>query len=209
MVTFSKDKGGKSANIIKEGYYGLLFGLVFILGIHPFLSLNHPVKADVLIVEGWIPEDSIKFAVQEFHKNHYDFILTNGGQIDPKSTVNTGDEYAELTKEHLMEWGIDGNHIHAVKTPKINQSRTYSFALDTIEWLTKHRKSIKAVNVLTLGPHARKSYVLYKKAADKKINVGVISTPPVDYDPSYWYFSVKGIHFVFKDLVGYLYALIL
>jgi hypothetical protein len=209
LVTLSKNKGIRSANLIKGRYFVLLFGLVFILGIHPFLSLNHPVKADVLIVEGWIPEDSIKFAVQEFHKNHYDLILTNGGQIKPKSSLKAEDEYAELAKKRLMELGIDGNHIHAVKTAKINQSRTYSFALDTIGWLTKHKKSIKSVNILTLGPHARKSWVLYKKAANKKIDVGIISTPPVNYNPSYWYLSIIGIHFVLRDLAGYLYALIL
>jgi hypothetical protein len=209
LVPLSKNKSLKSANIIKGGYFVLLFGLVFILGIHHFLSLNQPVNADVLIVEGWIPEDSMKFAVQEFHKNHYDLILTNGGQIDPKSTINFEGEYAELAKKRLMELGIDENHIHAVKTAKIDQSRTYSFALDTIEWLTKHKKSIKAVNIFTLGPHARKSWVLYKKAANKKLDVGIISTPPVDYDPSYWYVSVEGIHFVLRDLVGYLYALTL
>jgi hypothetical protein len=189
-------------------YFVLLFGLVFILGINPFLSLNHPVKADVLIVEGWLPDESIKFAAKEFHKNHYAFILTNGGKIKPKSSVKSENEYAELAKERLVELGIDEHHIHTVVTDKIRLSGTYSFALDTIAWLTKNKKSIKAANVLTLGSHARRSYVLYKKAAKKRVNIGVISAPPIDYNPSYWFFSVKGIYDVLDDFLEYLYALI-
>jgi hypothetical protein len=195
--------------MIKWSCFILLFGLVFIRGIHPFLAINCPIQANVLIVEGWIPEDSIKLAAEEFQKSRYTLILTNGGEIKQESSVAPEDEYAELAKERLMKLGIDGNNIHAVKTSKINQSRTYSFALDTIEWLTKNKKSISAINIFTLGPHARKSYVLYKKAADKKMDVGIISTPPVDYNPSYWYFSVEGIKFVLRDLLGYFYALIL
>jgi hypothetical protein len=41
----------------------------------------------------------------------------------------------------------------------------------------KNRKYVKMVNILTLEPHARKSWVLDKKAANKKIDVGIISTP--------------------------------
>ena len=196
--------------MIKLSIFVLLFGLVIIRGIYPFLAINHPVQAHVLIIEGWVPMNSIKFAVEEFYKNHYDFILTNGGQINPESSVKSMNEYAaELAKKRLMELGIDGSKIHTVKTTEIYRSRTYSYALDTLEWLMKHKKSIKKVNILTLGSHARKSYVLYQKAANKKVDVGIISTPPVCYNPSYWYISKKGIYSILRNLVGYLYAVIL
>ena len=43
----------------------LMGGLIF-KGIYPFLAITHRVKADVLVVEGWVHEYAIQSAVEEF-----------------------------------------------------------------------------------------------------------------------------------------------
>jgi hypothetical protein len=43
-----------------------------------FLSKSEQVKANILLVEGWIPEYAVKLAYQEFIKNDYDYIVTTG-----------------------------------------------------------------------------------------------------------------------------------
>jgi hypothetical protein len=107
----------------------------------------------------------------------------------------------------LIELGIDQEKIVAVKTNVIGRSRTYSYAQSSIQWLMTNRAGLNAVNVISLDAHARKSYVLYKKAADKQIEVGVMACPPVEYESRTWFFSVYGLGFVLKNLIGYLYAL--
>ena len=47
-------------------------------GIQRFLSKNEPVKANILLVEGWLPEYAIEQAAKEFKNNSYDYIITSG-----------------------------------------------------------------------------------------------------------------------------------
>jgi hypothetical protein len=193
----------------KWHYSAVIVSLIMILGLHPFLALNKPVDAKVMVIEGWIPEASLQNAVKIFKAQNYEMILTNGGRIKRKNTSNGQPTYAEQCKYKLLRMGIDERVIIAVPTTKNHRSRTFSYAQSTVEWIRQNRATTKAINIFTLGTHARKSYVLYKKATGKEINVGVISAPPVDYNPLYWYLSNIGIGFVFKNLMGYLQAMIL
>ena len=43
-----------------------------------FLSKSELVKANILIVEGWIPDYAIEKAYEEYRKNGYEFIITTG-----------------------------------------------------------------------------------------------------------------------------------
>ena len=191
----------------KWGYFIPPFLLAMLFGLHPFLALNRPVEAKVMVIEGWIPEESLKFAASLFKADHYDLIITNGGDVRLNNPENFYNTYAEMAQNKLMQMGINGNQIIAVRTLKINRSKSYSYARSTVAWLLKNMRATKAVNILTLGAHARKSYVLYKKAAGKALEIGIISAPPVKYDPTFWYFSTYGIGFVLKNFFGYLGAL--
>ena len=55
----------------------LLFG-----GVYPFLSTTHRVKADILVVEGWVHEYAIQAAVDEFKSGSYKRVFTTGGPVD-------------------------------------------------------------------------------------------------------------------------------
>ena len=183
--------------------------LVIFMGLHPFLALSRPVETRTMILEGWIPEASIKFAAELFLNNNYELILTTGGDTPDKKKGASliDDTYAESAKRTLIDLGIDQEKIVAVKTDVIGRSRTYSYAQSSIQWLMTNRAALNSINVISLDAHARKSYVLYKKAADKQIEIGVIACPPVEYGSRAWFFSVYGIGFVLKNFIGYLYAL--
>jgi hypothetical protein len=43
-----------------------------------FLSKTQKVKANVLVVEGWLPKYAIELVCKEFHENNYDHIITTG-----------------------------------------------------------------------------------------------------------------------------------
>lgn len=190
--------------------YGiLLLCLVMIAGLHPFLALTRPVDADVLVVEGWIPDACLTDALEIFNAHHYALILTNGGKLEHPHQHNGATTYADLAKTKLVHMGVDEKLIIAVPTEQVQQSRTFSFAQSTVEWLRHNRPATRAFNVLTHGTHARKSFVLYQKASENQLQVGIISAPPVTYNPLYWYLSGEGIGFVFKNLAGYVHAFLL
>lgn len=193
----------------KWRYSAVIVCLIMILGLHPFLALNKPIDAKVMVIEGWIPETSLQLAVKIFKSQNYEMILTNGGRIGRKNASNRLSTYAERCKYKLVCMGIDEKLIIAIPTATIHRSRTYSYAQSTVAWIRQNRATTKAINIFTLGTHARKSYVLYRKATRKKMDVGIISAPPVDYNPLYWYLSNIGIGFVFKNLMGYLQAMTL
>jgi len=45
--------------------------LLFVKTIHPFLSKNAPIKADILIVEGYLPDYAMKDVLKEYRHGHY------------------------------------------------------------------------------------------------------------------------------------------
>ncbi|WP_293367015.1 hypothetical protein [Microcoleus sp. CAWBG50] len=56
---------------------GLIITMVLILtNIHPFLAVNAPIKADILVVEGWLPDYAVESAIAEFNKGGYRKLVT-------------------------------------------------------------------------------------------------------------------------------------
>ena len=43
-----------------------------------YLSKSDRVKANVLIVEGWVPDYALEMAYEEFFRNEYEYIITTG-----------------------------------------------------------------------------------------------------------------------------------
>jgi hypothetical protein len=67
-----------------RGNFLLLFLLVIIAVVFfltlllKFLCFSHPVKADKLIVEGWLTGNALEEAKKEFQINHYQYVITTG-----------------------------------------------------------------------------------------------------------------------------------
>jgi hypothetical protein len=43
-----------------------------------YLSKSEPIKANVLVVEGWLPDYALEMAYKEFQKTGYEYIITTG-----------------------------------------------------------------------------------------------------------------------------------
>jgi hypothetical protein len=57
---------------------GLLFTKPAFTFLSGYLSKSTQVKANILIVEGWLPDVALDKAFEEFRKNGYDYIITTG-----------------------------------------------------------------------------------------------------------------------------------
>ena len=65
---------------------------------------------------------------------------------------------------------------------------------------------LRSFNVLTLGVHARRSRLLFRKAFGSDLPIGVIAVQNREYDPVRWWSSSEGAKEVISEGVAYLYA---
>jgi len=116
--------------------------------------------------------------------------------------------YADYASNKLVEFGLDREVVTSVPYFKNSYQSTRASFQALREWLENSPAGIQAVNVYTVGVHARKSFILCRKTLGAGMAVGVISAPPKNYAPKRWWLSKIGIRLVFKNFVGYLYAML-
>jgi hypothetical protein len=185
----------------------LVAGLTFILTINDFLAINRRVEADILVVEGWVYDHpAIAEAAEEFKKGPYRLLITVGGPVAGVGGTPERTSTAALAASQLQELGVEQRLIVALPVPEVSQHRTYASALRVKGWLQNSRFRSKGINVFTIGPHARKSLVLFTRAFGTACAVGVIAGTDEDYDANRWWMSTRGIYVISRKLLGYLYA---
>lgn len=185
----------------------LVVGLVFVLTINDFLTINRRVDTNILVVEGWVyNHQAIREAAEEFKRGHYSLLITVGGSIGEAEENPDQASSAVLAAIQLQELGMDKCRIVVLKTPNVSRHRTYASALMLRDWLRDSGTQTTGVNIFTIGAHARKSLVLFRRALGPGVAVGVIAGTDDDYDPDRWWVSARGIYVILRKLLGYLYA---
>ena len=182
---------------------------LFILGIthvQPFLAVTSPISADVLVVEGWMPDDALKQAFKEFKSGAYRQIITTGTPVEKGSFLTEYKNYAELAAASLKKLGLSPEKVIAVPTPAKIKDRTYAAAVTLRQWLSKTNPLLKSVNLYTYDVHTRRSWLLFKKALAPKVKVGAIAAKTVEYNPKSWWKSSAGVRTVLDEFIAYLYA---
>jgi hypothetical protein len=190
----------------------ILFGLAicFFLLIDAFLSVNAPVTANVLVVEGWLPENALKEAASEIKRNGYDHVVTSGGPIEEQEWLVSGfDTWASLASAILQKLQIPKDKLIEAPAAESDRNRTFASALVVKAKLDELGITIRGLNVLTEGPHARRSRLVYRKVFDKKTSVGVLSIKSVYYDEVHWWRSSVGIEDMLEQGLGWLYESLL
>ena len=161
-----------------------------ILNLHPFLAKNAPIKAAVLVVEGWLPDYAIEAAAAEFKHGAYQKLMTIGGAIPRGFYLSEYQNFAELSAATLIAIGVNPAHILIVADPSQSPGRTASAATILDRWLATSGLQITAINLFTLGTHARRSYLLFKHILAPEIAVGIIASEPLNYDSNRWWHSI-------------------
>lgn len=194
--------------IVYLGLLALIAVIAFILTIHDFLAINRPVEADILVVEGWVyGHPAIAEAAEEFKRGQYRLLITVGVPTAVEGRSFEQASSAVLAANRLQDFGVEKAVIVALPVPEVSQHRTYTSALTVKEWLKKSEVPTKGINVFTIGPHARKSLVLFTRALGSSYAIGVIAGTDEEYDPDRWWMSARGIYVISRKLLGYLYAI--
>ena len=181
---------------------------LFIFGIthvQPFLAVTSPISADVLVVEGWMPDDALKQAFVEFKSGAYRQIITTGTPVEKGSFLTEYKNYAEVAAATLRKLGLPLEKV-IVPTPAKIKDRTYAAAVTLRQWLSKTNPLLESVNLYTYDVHTRRSWLLFKKALKPKVKVGAIAAKTQDYNPKSWWKSSAGVRTVLDEFIAYLYA---
>jgi len=188
-----------------------LAGLAIIGGreLGPFLTVNDPVPGGVLVIEGWAPDYALAAVAAEFNRHHYDKLFVTGIPLDRGGPLSEYKTYAELGVAVLLKLGLSTNDVQAVPAPQVAQDRTYAMARSLQSWLRAHGMAPAKVNLMTMGPHARRSRLLFEKALGKGVVVGVTAIPSRDFDPAHWWRSSQGVRDVIGEALAYAYARLL
>lgn len=177
--------------------------------IHPFLAQIETVNAEVLVVEGWLPDYALEGAVKEFHSHPYLCVITTGGPLDVGETLTSYNTYAALCAASLANLGVDSAKIVAIPAPRLRVNRTFASALSLKRWLTISGANLRSFNLYSLGIHARRSRLLFQKALGNSVPLGVIAADDHSYDPNRWWEYSSGVEGVIFETVGYLYVKLL
>jgi hypothetical protein len=184
----------------------ILSAVAFVFRVHPFLAVNHPLPSDVLVVEGWITDQSFSGVISEVKKGGYKTIYTTGGVINWGSAAKYGGTYAGYSAARLRDAEIATNCIVSVPSSDKDWERTYSSAIALRNHFRTNNIEHTTLNIVTAGPHARRTRLLYQRALGSKISVGIIALPRDDYDPVHWWRTSTGIREVVSELAAYVYC---
>jgi hypothetical protein len=194
--------------------WAIIFGvaavciLLWVFEGEAFLSHTERLPAEALVVEGWIGPEGISAAAGEFERGGYKYVIATSGMSGDRWSRRRW-SYAEEAAEQLLRMGIPGDRVILAKPPDTESHRTFVAAEAVAEALQGQKIHITAVNVFTLGAHARRSRLVFAKALKSSTKVGVISWVPNGYNSlPWWRTSSRALDFV-KESFGYLFEAVM
>ena len=195
--------------LTKMGWLVLLvvIGFVFVGGgrnLAIFLSPNDPVLSDILVVEGWMPDYALSETVEAINGGKYRKVLTTGLPLAKGSMFAEYTDGAEFAAARLRYLGADIRLITAVAAPAVYRDRTWHMASAVRDWLNENEDSPKAINVVSIGTHARRSRMLYQRVLGPNVKVGVIPVTTRSFDINNWWKTSAGVKTTIMELIAYI-----
>ena len=153
----------------------VLFAIGVLYGIYPFLAVNRPVKAEIVVVEGWVPDYILKQGLDMSRDQHCRYLLITGGTVRSEIDPEPEDTYAHMALQRLRRITHDLEKVRAVSSPAVDRDRTYTSAVAVRKWLAAEGILVKNLNVITMGPHARRSRLMFEDALGPGVEVGILA----------------------------------
>lgn len=188
------------------GWLGLLALAAIIVTVvarhlHGYLAVSKPVGARVLIVEGWMGPQELEETAALVRSASYEWVITTGGPIVRWPPAPGHGSFAEQAAWYLGEQGVPRQILTPVAAARVSTDRTYLSALTLRNWAANRGLKLDAFDVITDGPHARRTWVLYRRVFPHA-TVGIIATRSYDYDAARWWRSSLGAKNVIDQTLG-------
>ncbi len=177
------------------------------MSLYGFLALTRPVGEGVLVVDAWIPGQTLAESMGVFNSGRYRYLVVLGAPIEgSRGRLNGPAADTDLAVSTLEKLGLDSKNLVKISVPDNSSGRTLGRATAVKNWLDNSGTSRCCVDVFTVGVHARKSWILFRRALSSNYRVGIIAGPEFRYNPRFWFVSRTGIWIVSRNLAGYLYS---
>lgn len=194
--------------IVVLSLIGIVILVFAIVNLHSFLAKNAPVDTDVLIVEGWLPDYAIAAAMKEFESGEYKTLITVGAPMPRGAYLSNYKNFAELASATLIALGFDQQKLQVVSTEFTPECRTQNAAIALKKYLETSSNPIPSMNVFTFGPHARRTWLVFRRVFTEPTKVGIIAAQPLLYEAKSWWSSSEGVRTVVGELIAYLYRIL-
>lgn len=189
--------------ILAVGALGLY---LVVRNLHPFLALSDPNPQGILAIEGWAPDYAFEAAIAEFRAHPYQLLCVTGGPLDRGMSIAGYKTCAELGAATLVSMGMNSNQVLAVPAPLVRQDRTFVSASCLKSLMEKKGLATTNLHVITVGPHARRTRLMFEKAFGDRYRIGITSVPSQDFDAGQWWKSSAGFRGVTSETIAYAYA---
>lgn len=178
-------------------------GVAAVRGLHPFLAVDERAGARVLVIEGWLAPEQLDQAVRIYQAGGYERIYTTGGPVLGWQELAVATNYAQLAADYLARHGVPRERIAAVPAPASAQERTFLSAVMLRRFAMASERKLDAIDLVSVGAHARRSRLLYEMALGPESRVGVIAARPTEYDSAAWWRTTRGVSQVVVQAFGY------
>jgi uncharacterized SAM-binding protein YcdF (DUF218 family) len=201
-------------NIVIPTWRGWLLLLVLLatltiglgLAVHPFLAVTDPVRADVLVIEGWLPDYAIEAGADLFRRPQYQQVYVTGGPLEKATHLAGFETYAASGTAVLIAAGLPSDVVVPVASTERYRNRTYATAVALRDHMAASGAQLRSIDIVTLGTHARRSRLCFRRALGSRVRVGVIAIPSRDYEPARWWRYSQGVKSVVTELLALGYA---
>lgn len=206
----------KRRQVAVPTFWGFLLILLFLFSAaylllrstYPFLSPSYEPVSKTLVIEGWIPESGLKEALAFYRKNRYEKMIITGVPITQWTYSSPFSNMADASAGTMRQLHFKDTIYRAIIPSTIQRDRTYSTAVSMKMQLSRWGISDENFDLFSMGAHARRSYLMYKKAFPG-FKIGLITSTDPSFDPDRWYASSRGFRTVFGELVSYFYSILL
>ncbi len=154
---------------------------------------------------------------------YVDYIALEDIRIDSRSaiayySINRLDNYEEFSPRFsnkaeytafILKYMGFRDSIVALPIVSPGLSRTYSCAKAFKEWYSASVYKDCPVNIISLGPHTRRTWMIYKKVLGRNTDTGIILVDNPKYDRSNWWKSSAGIKATVHEMLSYIYTIII
>lgn len=114
--------------------------------------------------------------------------------------------YVDWGATKLRRLGMPDDLVQPVTCWEGQNDRTYHSALALKKWFRESGLHPNSIDVVTQGPHARRTRLLFQLTFGNEVRVGIIGVRDTDYDPVHWWRSSEGVRDVIDEWIAYLYA---
>ncbi len=171
-----------------------------------FLSLNEPIPAKTMVIEGWVEDYALKHALALYKKDHYQHLIVTGLPLVHFEDYVQFPSTAAAAAAVLHKLGFKDSIYEAVIPKTVFIDRTYNTGVATRMILDQHPGWGKRFNIYSVGVHARRTHLMFERAFGPEYHIGIIADTDRSFDADHWWHTSIGFRNVSNEFVAWMYV---